>query len=226
MRRVARHVVMVVCSAGFLCASSWAQLPKAPKQKPGGLEGQVVTAKGAPVADAQILWQVADGETPHVLHSDAHGQFHIERLRTGFYDLRASANGAWSEWEHNVLVRPGADTNVTMRLAFKPPVAPVGAELKGTMRIWDAPVSGSVPRDSAIDASGNVWFTLEQTGHIARFDPNNEEWKLFKIPTADSAPPAWFSTIKAKSGSRKTIPEKLAIWIRRPGPSPSSLLPR
>jgi virginiamycin B lyase len=182
------NIAMVVCAAGLVCASSWAQLPKSPKQKPGGLEGQVVTAKGVPVADAQILWQVADGETPHVLHSDAHGQFHIERLRTGFYDLRASANGAWSEWDHNVLVRPGSDTNVTLRLAFKPPVAPMSTELKGAMRIWDAPVSGSVPRASAIDASGNAWFTLEETGHIARFNPNNEEWKLFKIPTVDSAP--------------------------------------
>jgi len=188
LRRMARHVLMVVCSAGFVCASSWAQMPKVAKQKPGGLDGKVVTAKGVPVADAQILWQVADGETPHVLHSDAHGQFHIEPLRTGFYDLRASANGSWSEWEHNVLVRPGSDTNVTLRLAFKPPVAPIGAELKGAMRIWDVPVSGSVPQASAIDASGNAWFTLEETGHIARFNPNNEEWKLFKIPTADSSP--------------------------------------
>jgi virginiamycin B lyase len=163
-------------------------LPKVAKQKPGALDGKVVTAKGAPVAGAQILWQVADGETPHILHSDAHGQFHIESLRTGFYDLRASANGTWSEWEHNILVRPGADTNVTLRLAFKTPAVAVGLELKGAMRLWDAPVSGSVPRDSAVDASGNAWFTLEETGHIARFNPTTGEWKLFKIPTADSGP--------------------------------------
>jgi virginiamycin B lyase len=163
-------------------------LPKVAKQKPGGLDGRVVTAKGVPVADAQILWQVADGETPHVLHTDAHGQFHIEPLRTGFYDLRASANGTWSEWEHNVLVRPGTETNIVLRLAFRPPIAPVGVELKGVMRLWDAPVSGSVPRDSAIDASGNAWFTLEETGHIARFNSDTGEWKLFKIPTADSGP--------------------------------------
>ena len=89
------------------------------RQKPGGLDGKVVNAKGAPVAGAQILWQAADGETPHVLHSDAQGRFHIEQLRTGSYDLRASASGTWSEWEHNVLVRPGDDANVTLRLTFK-----------------------------------------------------------------------------------------------------------
>ena len=37
------------------------------------LNGKVVNAKGAPVAGAQILWQVADGETPHVLHTRQQG---------------------------------------------------------------------------------------------------------------------------------------------------------
>ena len=188
MRRWFLNIAWTACAAGLVCAPCWAQGPKVARQKPGGLEGQVVTSKGVPVPGAQILWQVADGETPHVLHSDAHGQFHIEPLHTGVYDLRASANGTWSEWEHNVLVRPGTNTHVTLRLAFKPPVAAVGTELKGAMRVWDAPVSGSMPRDSATDAQGNAWFTLQETGHIARFTPDTGEWKLFKIPAADSGP--------------------------------------
>ena len=169
-------------------AGARAQVPKTAKQKPGGLDGEVVNAKGAPVAGAQILWQAADGETPHVLHSDAHGQFHIEPLRTGSYDLRASAKGTWSEWEHNVFVRPGNTTNVTLRLTFKEPPAVAGVELKGTMRVWDAPVPGAVPHDSAVDSKGNIWFTLQETGHIARFNPDTHEWKLFKVQTPDSGP--------------------------------------
>jgi virginiamycin B lyase len=102
--------------------------------------------------------------------------------------LRASASGTWSEWEHNVLVRPGDDTSVTLRLTFKEPPAVAGVELKGVMHVWEAPVPGSVPHDSAVDAKGNIWFTLQETGHLARFNPDTHEWKLFKVPTADSGP--------------------------------------
>jgi len=188
MRRTCLNIAFLVCAAAFVSASTRAQAPKTPKLKPGGLDGEVVSAKGAPVAGAQILWQVADGETPHVLHSDAHGRFHIEPLRTGSYDLRASAGGAWSEWEHNVFVHPGNATNVTLRLTFKAAPAAASVELKGSMRVWDTPVPGAVPHDSAVDPKGNIWFTLQESGHIARFNPDTQEWKLFKVLTPDSGP--------------------------------------
>ena len=190
MRLAGLKIAFLVCGAAFVSANARAQVPKSTvaKHKPGGLSGEVVNAKGSPVAGAQILWQPADGEKPHVLHSDAQGRFHIEQLREGFYDLRASAGEAWSEWEHNVLVRPGSDSNVTLRLTFKQPPPPPGVELKGAMQVWDAPVSGSLPHDSAVDSKGNIWFTLQQTGHLARFNPDTHEWKLFKIQTPDSGP--------------------------------------
>jgi virginiamycin B lyase len=188
MRRTRVNTVFLFCAAAFVSAGARAQLPKVAKQKPGGLDGEVVNAKGAPVAGAQILWQAADGETPHVLHSDAQGRFHIEPLRTGSYDLRASASGTWSEWKHNVFVRPGNDTNVTLRLTFKAPPAVAGVELKGAMRVWEAPVPGALPHDSAVDLNGNIWFTLQETGHLARFNPDTHEWKLFKVLTPDSGP--------------------------------------
>jgi streptogramin lyase len=180
---------------GFLTLatmSSWAsaQVPKSAvaKSKPGALDGTVLNAKGAPVAGALVLWQAADGETPHVLHSDAHGKFHLAALRPGNYDLRASANGTWSEWKHNVLVSPGTDAAVTLKLTFKTPPVAKGVELKGAMRTWDLPVPGAVPHDPAVDAAGNVWLTLQETGHLARFNPETHEWKLFKVPTEDSGP--------------------------------------
>ncbi len=188
MRRARLNLAFLFCGAAFVCAGARAQAPKVAKLKPGGLDGEVVNAKGAPVAGAQILWQISDGETPHILHSDAHGRFHIGPLRVGSYDLRASADGAWSEWEHNVLVRPGNDSSVTLRLAFKAPPPPVGVELKGNMRVWDAPVPGAMPHDPAVDAKGNIWFTLQETGHVARFNPDTQEWKLFKVPTEESGP--------------------------------------
>jgi virginiamycin B lyase len=190
MRRACLKIALLVCAAAFVSAGARAQVPKSSvaKQKPGGLDGEVVNAKGAPVAGAQILWQAADGETPHVLHSDAQGRFHIEKLRSGFYDLRASASGTWSQWEHNILVRPGDDANVTLRLTFKEPPPAPSVELKGAMRVWEAPVPGAVPHDSAVDSKGNIWFTLQETGQIARFNPDTHEWKLFKVATEDSGP--------------------------------------
>jgi len=188
LRRAHLKFVFLVCAAGFVSSGARAQSIKVAKKKPGTLGGEVVNAKGAPVAGAQILWQAADGETPHVLHSDAQGKFYLGVLRTGSYDLRANADGTWSEWEHNVLVSPGNNTNVTLRLTFKPPPSLPGVELKGTMHVWDSPVPGSVPHDSAVDPKGGIWFTLQETGHLARFNPDTHEWKLFKVPTEDSGP--------------------------------------
>jgi virginiamycin B lyase len=178
----------LLAGAVLLPAGLRAQLPKSAKQAPGGIEGQVVSAKGAPVAGAQILWQVADGSKPHALHSDAQGRFSIPRLRTGLYDLSASTGDAASNWSRNVLVRPGAETNVKLRLDPTGPPPQAVLELKGTMHTWDVPLAGALPHDPAVDPLGNIWFTLQQAGQLARFSPDTQEWKLFKLPTADAGP--------------------------------------
>jgi hypothetical protein len=121
MRRTWMGIVFLLCGIALLPAGLRAQLPKEHKEAPGSLDGEVVNDKGAPVAGAQILWQAADGGKPHVLHSDAHGQFRIAPLRAGLYELRASVGNIWSDWSHNVLVRPGAKANVKLRLR---PIAP------------------------------------------------------------------------------------------------------
>ena len=180
-------IALIFGMATFVCAGARAQYPKVAKKPPGSITGEVVNAKGAPVAGAQILWGSADGETPHLLHSDAQGRFYIEGLRMGLYDLRASAGGAWSEWEHNVQVVPGRDHEITLRLTFKEPQV-LAVEVKGVMHAWDVPVPGALPHDPAVDPKGNIWFTLQETGHIARFNPDTHEWKLFKVPTEDSGP--------------------------------------
>ncbi len=82
----------------------------APPPRPSGsLTGIVLSAGG----------QVADGSHPHTTQSDAKGHFRFPALRQGNYDLRAQAQGQWSEWEHNVLVRSGRETRVTLRLPLK-----------------------------------------------------------------------------------------------------------
>jgi len=188
MRRSWRNIAFLTGIAAFAPAGLPAQLPKTAPQKPGSLTGEVVTAKGSPVSGAQILWQTADGGIPHVLHTDAHGRFHLESLRAGLYDVRASADGSWSEWEHNVTIRPGSEANVKLRLAFKAPVPAKAVALRGTIHTWDLPVLGAAASDPAVDPKGNIWLTLAETGHLARFNPDKNEWKLFKVPTSKSRP--------------------------------------
>jgi virginiamycin B lyase len=188
MRRTWPGIVFLLGGMALLPTALRAQLPKQHKQGPGSLGGTVVNAKGAPVAGAQVVWQTADGGKPHALHSDAQGHFHIAQLRTGLYELSASAGGASSDWSHNVLVRPGAETNIKLRLESTAPPAQAVLELKGTMRTWDVPVAGALPHDPAVDPKGNVWFTLQGAGQLARFNPDTQEWKLFKVPTPESGP--------------------------------------
>ena len=197
MRRTWLSVLFLLLGVGTLLpAGLRAQLPKQHKLGPSNLDGTVVTAKGTPVSGAQVLWQASDGEKPHVVHTDDQGHFHIPGLRAGLYDVRASVGDASSEWERNVLVRPGGESNVKLRLAsIGPPVQAV-LELKGKMRTWDVPWPGALPHDPAVDPQGNIWFTLQEAGQIARFAPDTQEWKLFLVPTSNSGPHGLVSDAK------------------------------
>jgi len=87
-----------------------------------------------------------------------------------------------------VLVRPGKQSSVKLRLASTAPPVQAVLELRGKMRTWDVPLPGALPHDPAVDPQGNIWFTLQQAGQLARFTPDTQEWKLFKVPTSDSGP--------------------------------------
>jgi hypothetical protein len=87
----------------------------------GALNGLVVNSKGIPVKSARVFWQTAEGTAPHALRSNAEGRFRVFPIRDGYYDLRADSGGAWSEWEHNVMVRNGAEVNVTLHLVRTTP---------------------------------------------------------------------------------------------------------
>lgn len=82
----------------------------------GTLDGVVLNGKGAPVAFAEVFWQAADGKAPHALRTNGRGQFRIAGVRQGLYDVRAEALGLTSEWEHNVLVRSGKVSSLTLHL--------------------------------------------------------------------------------------------------------------
>jgi len=108
----------------FLAILGWAfvfALPVSAGPPKGALNGLVVNSKGIPVKSARVFWQTAEGTAPHALRSDAEGRFRVFPVRDGYYELRAESGGAWSEWEHNVMVRNGAEVNLTLHLVRTTP---------------------------------------------------------------------------------------------------------
>jgi hypothetical protein len=102
----------------------YAQTP----QKGGtALTGTVLGSDGKPVAAATINCQSSGGLAPHVAHSDAKGKFIFQGLKQDSYDLRATANGWYSNWQKNIPLRRGQTKDVTLRLnkAAVPATLPV-----------------------------------------------------------------------------------------------------
>lgn len=124
VRRAFVSFAGIVCLGALLPASPAAQLPKKPKEQPASLGGEVLSAKGTPVARAAVLYQASDGRAPRAVHTDAEGHFRIGEIRAGLYDLRAVKGKMQSEWSHNVLVRPGQQASVTLRLEVEAPAPP------------------------------------------------------------------------------------------------------
>lgn len=87
-------------------------------KKNATLTGVVLGPGGKPVANAVVTYQSGGGDTPHVVRTDAHGRFSIVKLHRDNYDLRASAQGLFSNWEKNVMLRSGQQKSVTLRLTY------------------------------------------------------------------------------------------------------------
>jgi protocatechuate 3,4-dioxygenase beta subunit len=82
----------------------------------GTLEGTVLDGKGKPVPDASVTIQTSDGLHPHATHTDSSGHFQFTRWETGQYDLRAYANGSFSEWDKRIMIRANKTTKITLRM--------------------------------------------------------------------------------------------------------------
>lgn len=87
-----------------------------PKKGGTSLTGTVLGVDGKPVANAAVSCETSGGLSPHAVHTDAKGRFVITGLKQDSYDLRASANGANSDWHRNIPVRRGQTKEVTLRL--------------------------------------------------------------------------------------------------------------
>jgi hypothetical protein len=89
------------------------------------LTGVVLGPDDKPVPRAVVTYQSSSGFGAHVVRTDSEGHFAILKLRADNYDLRASANGVFSEWEKNVSLRAGESKSLTLRLIYtRQPVQP------------------------------------------------------------------------------------------------------
>ena len=82
------------------------------------LTGVVIGPNDKPVAHAAVSYQSSGGNAAHAVHTDAHGRFIITKLPADNYDVRASANGIFSEWEKNVTIHTGQTRSVTLHLIY------------------------------------------------------------------------------------------------------------
>jgi hypothetical protein len=103
----------------LLLAGTCGALLAAPQAKaPGSLSGIVIGPDDKPVAHAVVAYQSSAGHGAHVIRANAKGRFHIAKLRADNYDIRASSKGIFSEWEKNVTVHSGRETNIILRLIY------------------------------------------------------------------------------------------------------------
>jgi protocatechuate 3,4-dioxygenase beta subunit len=109
--------MVLVIAAAFAVLWASGSPAQAPKKSGASLTGIVLGQNGKPVEHAAVVCQSSGGSSPRVRYTDANGRFTITGLRQDNYDLRASANGFYSDWEKNIVVRNGQTKEVTVKLA-------------------------------------------------------------------------------------------------------------
>jgi hypothetical protein len=80
------------------------------------ITGTVLDSNGRPVANATVTCETSSGMKPRVVHADKSGKFFITGLKQESYDLRASRNGAYSDWEKNIPLGKSQSKDVTLQL--------------------------------------------------------------------------------------------------------------
>lgn len=117
-RTIAAGLIFLVLT-GTAALAGQSGAPKAWRTKPSGvISGIVLGPDDKPAPHAAITYQSSAGDSPHAVHSDSQGRFTITKLRTDNYDLRASANGVFSEWQKNFPVQSGRTSDITLRLIY------------------------------------------------------------------------------------------------------------
>ena len=111
----------------LLCSAGIALLVVTPihaQQSRGTVSGVVQAPDGTPQAKARVFLQAGSGRAPHTTLTDADGHYRFPNLRPGLYEVKAQANGNWSELQRNINVRANQDVNVDLKLAVPEPAKP------------------------------------------------------------------------------------------------------
>jgi Carboxypeptidase regulatory-like domain/TonB dependent receptor len=138
-RNLAFLLSFVVCSA--LAAITNAQNPL------GSLRGAVLDASGARIPGAQISLSNAAKSFSRSVRSDAHGEFRLENLPPGSYQISASANG-FAQTAADVIVAVSSTAEVSVTLS--PAEQKEQVLVRGTSSITSAPLDTSSAVHQAI----------------------------------------------------------------------------
>ncbi len=114
-----KRMLLPVIVAAFAILWAGVSLAQTPKKSGAILSGIVLGQNGKPVEHAAVVCQSSGGSSPRVIYTDANGRFRITGLRQDNYDLRASANGFYSDWERNIVARTGQTKEITVKLTNK-----------------------------------------------------------------------------------------------------------
>lgn len=119
MKRIFAITALISCGLGATVCSAQNVVLKQKKGGPTGvIAGIVLGPDDKPAPFAAITYQSSSGTAPHAVHADAHGRFTITKLHSDIYDVRASANGIFSEWKKNFRVESGRTSDLTLRLIY------------------------------------------------------------------------------------------------------------
>jgi Carboxypeptidase regulatory-like domain len=106
----------LVAIAVFFAGELNAQTPK--KKSGGTISGVVIGPDDKPAAKASVMCQSSGGLSPHASYTDSKGRFTITGLKPDSYDVRASSNGVFSEWEKFIAIRKSETKEVTLHLIY------------------------------------------------------------------------------------------------------------
>ena len=121
MKRLIYFVIIfttLLATALVATRSVLASPQRTPRSGSSVLTGVVLGPNDKPVARAVVSYQSSGGNAPHVVHTDSHGRFIINKLPADNYDVRATANGVFSDWEKNVTIHAGQTRNITLQLIY------------------------------------------------------------------------------------------------------------
>lgn len=88
-------------------------------QMPGVVSGVVLAPDGSPQAHARVYLQPGNGRPPRTVLTDETGHFNFGKTVSGIYDVRAQANGLWSELVHNVSVKKNDEVSLKLQIKAK-----------------------------------------------------------------------------------------------------------